>query len=248
MAFNTFMWHDYRGNNATRDAKRYASLFMWQLNNRKDRLLGEYVLASRLGKPVAGFCEKAENISGWISHIPVVSLDKTVENWLKNGGTLSGTRQTVEGVGISQLAVDPFGATVGLYQPHHAPRGVLKHDTLGHVCWQEYFSNSAAQAREFYRQLFEWEVKSGSSATSRYWVAQYHGQVFAGFVDLPRHTTSAYWMPYIKVHSIAAVLDELQMQNWIQPVTDVTSLAGTGQIVQLRDINDGCLGLFEPIG
>ena len=247
MTFGIFMWHDYHAASPMKIARQYANLFMWQLRQRVDSSTGIYIEASRLQRAVAGFCPDLGMGSGWIAHVPVVNLESSKLLWREAGGQLVGDSVMMAGVGWSQLVADPYGGVLSMYQPEKPALNWSLTNRVGEICWTEYFSANAADAVDFYREVFGWDCRKTGLSDSAYWTISANGVDFAGMTSVPSFTGKPYWMPYMRVKSIKDILAVPAEPPWIKATSAVETIAQLGSIVQLQDRLGGRIGLFQPM-
>jgi hypothetical protein len=102
-------------------------------------------------------------------------------------------------VGRMTFAVDPTGATLGLWQAKsHIGAGIVNEP--GAMVWNELGTNDEQAASKFYTQLFGWTTKP-FSMTPPYTIFNNRGTDIGGMYKLEGTMSGVppHWIPYLQV-------------------------------------------------
>jgi predicted enzyme related to lactoylglutathione lyase len=115
----------------------------------------------------------------------------------------------------------------------------------GTFCFAELVSPDAAQARQFYGDLFGWDVEEIPRVGGSYWLFQIEGRVVAGLRHISRGRQR--WIPYVAVESVDSTImraERLGARIGDEPF-DVSGVARMATIV---DPHERIIGLWEAKG
>lgn len=103
--------------------KFYKALFDWSFVDMKAGPDEDYV-GVVVGQGVGGGIATKQGgaASQWLPYVAVADVKKSIAKAKKAGATIVVEHREIPGMGALAIFVDPFGATVGLWQPHEADR------------------------------------------------------------------------------------------------------------------------------
>ena len=172
----------------------YAELLDWKRDGSRF-LLRDFA--------VAGVTQvTAARPAGWLLHLSSDDLDATLHRVVVAGGAVLKPPATVGTDGRRATITDACGAQLAVWQ-RTGFRGAELTGEAGALCWSELCTADAAAAADFYGRCFDWLLRGGPAARSRYgeWLTAAHDSV-AGLA--PGHGTAAAWRVTFQVPDCAA--------------------------------------------
>jgi predicted enzyme related to lactoylglutathione lyase len=192
----------------------YAGLFGWEFEDTGAEF-GGYQLARKDGRRVGGMsppppgadagADVATTPSVWSTYLATADVDATLAAVTAAGGTVVFPTMDINDEGRMAVAMDPTGATFGLWQAGNNT-GLLLANEPGSVAWNECMTRDFAAAKEFYSAVFgyEWFDMSGDGFT--YAAFMIDGRSVGGLGtlgdDMPAELP-AHWVTYFKVADAA---------------------------------------------
>jgi uncharacterized protein len=163
-----------------RAARFYTSLLGWTTTP----ATSDHTFLQFGGKTVASLQRVASGHDAWVPHVAVDALERTIEAATALGATLL---DVTDVPGVARLATlgDREAAVFGLWQPD--PHGGAEQtDVPGAIWWIEVLARDPPLARDFYGQLFGWNVRNTSfEPFAVYTVFERPGNQEAGLLPLP---------------------------------------------------------------
>ncbi|NHD15783.1 MULTISPECIES: VOC family protein [unclassified Actinopolyspora] len=203
-------WIDIAAADVSAAVEFYRSVFDWEYEQLDDQ--GEYGYFRLGGRKVAGIGSLTEEDarSAWMIYFRTDDVDETSQTVRQLGGTVRREPFEDDQARMAQFS-DPLGAQFAVWQPKGF-QGVEKTDEPGALNWIELYTTHVAAAKEFYVNLFGWQMEdmplpSGSSTYSL--ITPSGGsqeRMIGGMMQLaPEHLTLTSGLPYW--HPVFAVQD-----------------------------------------
>ena len=240
-------WYDLATTDLPATTRFYAATFGWELMDTGDEF-GHYTFALVQGMPVAGVGPAMAGqapLPVWSVYLAVDDADKTAEAITAHGGSVIVPPMAVAEQGRLAVAIDPTGATFGLWEAGTMFGAVLVNEPGG-VVWADHRSTEPAAAQEFYGAVLGYRY---SPAPGEEAYASVDGPGPGGTIagiggpdgDLPAELP-AHWMTYFAVTSV----DDTVARAVEAGGSAVTQPADTpfGRMATLRDVQ----GTYFKIG
>ena len=205
------------------------------------------------GRNVGAACtlrpdQKAQGIPAhWRIYISVANADATASLAAAAGATVLAPPFDVMGNGRMAVIQDPTGAIFCLWQPQsHQGTGIT--NVNGSVVWADLNTHDAARAKQFYSDVFGWNIQPGQADESGYLHIQ-NGKDFIGGIpgpgqippDVPPH-----WMLYFQVADCDASAEKLKQLGgrvFMGPMT----LEKVGRFAVVEDPQGASFAIFQPL-
>ncbi|MGQ0803666.1 MAG: VOC family protein, partial [Actinomycetota bacterium] len=153
-------WVDLRTTDVE-DARRfYAGLFGWTVDpptpEHHDSTAG--MIRDRMVAGIGPLDNRAE-APAWMTYIAVDNAEDTAKKAIAAGASVVQELTDVAGAGRVAAFLDPTGAPFGIWQAvdHSFAELVNEPNTL---CWNELTTRDIDTARDFYRTVFGWDVRT----------------------------------------------------------------------------------------
>ena len=206
-----FEWRDLMCSNITEDVKKfYSELFGWTY---KDAGNG-YTIVLHNNVPIAGIYKlkesnKIQNYSQWINYLSVDDMNKTVNYFESNGGSIY--RQPFE--------LPKRGAVSFVFDSQHAVMALLKSSSgdkkdgepvYDEWLWTELWSNDVDNSIKFYTDLFGYNYRKFQiRSENNYHVLEKDGKLRAGIIKIPYENVKPNWLAYIAVKDVAEIVKKV---------------------------------------
>lgn len=143
-------WADLTTSDTAAARAFYAAVLGWQVQDLGPEF-GHYALCSRDGHVTAGLgpATSPDQPTAWTTYLATEDVDKTTELVTANGGTVLMPPTDVAEQGRTAIAVDPVGATFGLWQAGRRIGAELV-NAPGGLAWNDHQSRHPDEARAFY--------------------------------------------------------------------------------------------------
>jgi hypothetical protein len=147
----------------------YASVLGWTFLNDDDNQFGGYAIAQAQDVAAAGIGPQAsaEIPPAWTLYFASDDADKTAAAITENGGQVVAPVFDVGPLGRMCIAVDPTGASFGLWQAREHIGANITNEPGG-IVWEDLRSPDPAAAQAFYRSVFGFETHPLEMAGSDY--------------------------------------------------------------------------------
>ena len=196
----------------------YSVLFGWDIQEGPPEA-GGYAMCMLDGRPVAAISPKpAENPfpNVWSTYLATDDLDATVAKAKEAGSTFMMEPIDVMTAGRMAFAMDPTGATYGIWQAGDH-KGVGIYNEPGALVWNELMTHDFGGAKAFYGKVFGYTYDDIGGDTSTYSAFRRRGdgKVVGGVGELPSSTPAevpAAWAVYFMVQDCdAAVVKAVEL-------------------------------------
>ncbi len=235
-----FNWVDLSTTDMEGAKAFYSALFGWETT---DTLInadmgGVYTNFKLNGYNVAGGGQISPEMQAqgmptfWGSYVKHDDADAIAERITAAGGTLMMPPMDVMEEGRMVMAVDPTGATFGVWQPRNHIGAELV-NIPNSLVWNELATRDTAAAAAFYQAVFGW---TGETDANGYTTFIMDGRRHAGMMELDSNwdpNTPANWTVYFAVDDLNATVAKAQQLggNIIMPSISAGEV-GTLAIIQ----------------
>ncbi len=171
------------------DANRfYSQLLGWHLDIQQSSM-GDYTVASSMGREVAGMMAQAPEMTGtpaaWTVFIIVHDLEATLDRATGAGGAVITSPFEIPGGARVAVVADHSGAMFALISGGPEPEFPYFSEEVGYVCWAELMTSDVKAATEFYQKVFGWTAETDETGPVAYTVCNLDGDAVAGMIARP---------------------------------------------------------------
>lgn len=200
-------WIDLATSDLARAREFYGAVFGWTFED-SGAEYGGYVTALVDGRPVAGLMANDPQWNapdGWTTYLHTADIDATIEAVVAAGGASCSGAMDVPAKGRMAMVGDRARGMLGLWQPGgHTGFEVV--GVAGTPVWHQLTTRDYANAIDFYRSVFGWEMKvEADSPEFRYSNAIFGGEPLLGVMDgdnmLPAGTPST-WSAFLGAEDV----------------------------------------------
>lgn len=206
-------WIDLGVPDSAAAAAFYGALLGWQLQDAGPDS-GGYGFFTHEGAMVGAVGPLAEEGArpAWTIYFQTSDADATAEAVGKAGGAVRVAPFDVFEEGRTAAFTDPTGAQFGVWQPGNT-RGLDAVTRPGSLAWTELHTSDAAAAKDFYGDVFGWQVRDEPMDGFTYTVARPRGggdgSDQAGIMQMSQEMAAggavSMWQPYFEVADCDAV-------------------------------------------
>lgn len=210
---NEFVWCDLSTFDLPQAGRFYRNLFDWdQMSNGPDPS-GDYEFFNVGRKPSAGifampqFLQEIGMPSFWMSYVRVANLDDSLALAIKLGAKCEIKPTPFDASSRYALIRDPAGAGFTLYEgPDLQGRDIF--GSHGRMVWNELHVPDLAQIADFYRKLFDWDIKRAPTHDTRYTVHSTSGSPVASIQELDESAKGPknYWAVFFFVDDLDMIV------------------------------------------
>ncbi|HUF83729.1 MAG TPA: VOC family protein [Acidimicrobiia bacterium] len=196
------------------DARRfYGGVFGWD-SEPADPEHHDSTMFMLRGKRVAGVGQQPSDGGepGWTTYINVDDTAATTARAQAEGATVVQAPHDVgDGTRVAGF-VDPVGATIGIWElgPDHGSQLVNEPNTL---CWNELATRDIDTARDFYRAVFGWGVRTNPFEGTVYTEWKVGDHSVGGMIQMTDEwpdDVGSHWMTYFAVDDCDASTDHAE--------------------------------------
>lgn len=201
--YGKFVWHDLLTDNIPAAKKFYEELFGWEFMSSAPQdtaftvikyngvPIGSVVYVKRLNPDVSE--------ARWLSSLSVPDVDKAVEYFRSNGGTVYREPKNYPNRGRLAVVADPQGAVLALLNATGGDPADAK-PGADEWLWNELLTNNPEEAASFYEGLVGYQDETRQVITGiDYRILTMDAIPRAGVVKVPWESVKPNWLPYIKV-------------------------------------------------
>jgi len=205
-----FVWIELGTTNQAAAKEFYGKLFGWTANDMPMGPDQHYTIFRLEDRDVSAAYTLRPEPSGntppphWMPYISVENVDDASSRALKAGGTVVSPPFDVFDAGRMAVIQDPTGAMFSLWQPkNNSGIGIAGAD--GTLCWADLMTTDAARARQFYADLFGWQLTTSPHDPSGYLHIK-NGETFIGGIPPmgPQRGAPSHWLLYFQVSNCDA--------------------------------------------
>jgi predicted enzyme related to lactoylglutathione lyase len=236
----TFCWIELAAADRRAAAEYYNALFGWTTRDlpmgpNPDDVYGMFVHDGvECG---AVYTKQPDARPHWLSYIATANVDDTAAKAKSLGAKAADPFDVFEAGRMSHIT-DPQGASFAAWQPKQATPFVR--DENNTLCWNELMTSDIDGAREFYKSLFDWNLKVSPEYTEMHAGEKAVG----GMMQHPMPGAPPSWTPYIMVESVDAIVEKaksLGSQIFVQ--NDVPNV---GRFAYIGDPQGAVFAVFTP--
>ncbi len=194
---------------ADSDATRlfYESLFGWNIEPGNPKY-GGYAICRKGGRQVCAIAPKMspEQPAAWTSYLATSDAEASAARITESGGTLVVEPMRIDDLGTMVVALDPAGATFGLWQAEQHTGAQLA-NAPGAVIWNEQLSPNWQACKTFYQQVLDIAYRDMSADDFHYATIQVGGRDVAG-IGQSAPDEPARWAVYFGAEDTDETVDQ----------------------------------------
>jgi hypothetical protein len=192
-------------------------MFGW---DHHDDVIGEnqvYTMLLKGGRNVAALYQRNDQQaklglpSHWSGYVSVADADTTIGRVKEAGGQVVLEPLDVFDIGRMAVFLDPTGAKLCVWQPKKHI-GTQLRDEPGVVCWNELLTNDPERAGAFLAKVFDWRIRSESTAGIPYTLFMNGDREAAGMMKIQPEwgEMPPNWLTYFAVDDCDAAVERAQ--------------------------------------
>lgn len=236
-----FVWRELHTSDVARAKAWYTELFGW---SSLPMDMGEFTYeAFGLGeRPLGGFVESRDGVTGWRDYLSVEDVDAAVAAAKKAGGKVLGPVRDVPGVGRMALVEDGEGAQLFLFRSADGDAADGE-GAPGLFHWEELWSREPAKAVKFYRALVPYAVEDMPMPAGPYHILKTGDVSRCGIGKATGE--SGTWLSYVQVDDCDQTLGRAEsLGGKVQvPATDIPNV---GRFAVVSDPDGAAIGVIRP--
>jgi hypothetical protein len=245
-----FVWIELGTTDQVAAKTFYGSLFGWVA---KDMPMGpdeHYTIFQIDGRDAAAaYTLHPERSAGvppnWTPYISVDDVDAATGRAERAGGKVLAAPLDVFDAGRMAVIQDPTGASFALWQPKANP-GIGIAGADGTLCWADLMTTDVARARQFYADLFGWEIAPGEHDSSGYLHIK-NGETFmAGIPPVgPQPGVPSHWLLYFLASDCDGAAEKAKAAG-ASIYYGPTTMEGVGRWAVVADPQGAVFAIFQP--
>jgi len=202
-----FCWIELATNDAAAAKSFYASVFGWTINDIPLPDGSTYSMLQVDGQSLGALYENKQSQPAWNSYVSVTSADESARRAQENGANVIAPPFDVMDVGRMAVIADPTGASLCLWQAGKTIGATIRGDN-NTLCWNELMTPDIERAREFYKNLFGWNLK----VSPEYTEISVGSTGVGGMMHITREMQGmpTAWTPYICVADADATVEKIK--------------------------------------
>jgi predicted enzyme related to lactoylglutathione lyase len=153
-----FCWIELTTNDAAAAKSFYTSVFGWKINDIPIPDGSVYTMLQVDGHDLGALYENKEHPPVWNSYVNVTSVDDSTQKANELGANVIAPPFDVMDVGRMSVIADSAGASLCLWQAGKTIGATIRGEN-NTLCWNELMTPDIEGAREFYKNLFGWNLK-----------------------------------------------------------------------------------------
>jgi hypothetical protein len=234
----------------TSDAARarsfYGELFGWTSTEPKQGSDQNYATFRQGEKVLAGFWQLGPTQiedSRWMSYVSVRDVDATAKAAAANGGRVVHGPADFPGLGRFAVLEDAEGLLI-LALRHVGGDPAPAMPKAGEFCWETLSTSDPEKTKDFYLNVFGWQVLEGGAGGIPVFSADGTPQTIVADLQQARNFRPQ-WLTYVAVENLEATRDKaVGLGAKVRvPLVDIPSV---GRIAMIEDPTGAVLGLYEP--
>jgi predicted enzyme related to lactoylglutathione lyase len=228
----------------------YSSLLGWGATDNPMGTGDFYTTFDLRGRKIGGGYNISKLMPGvpshWMLYVCVEDADAIVAKAKAAGGKIP--CETIDVMEYGRMAVlqDPTGAHISIWQPKSHPGFQVEREAAS-MCWADLMSPDQEKAKNFYHQVFGWELDPGQDNSGYLHIK--NGNDYIGGIPPARHrppNAPPHWLLYIQVESCDASTgkaSDLGAKVMFAPMT----MENVGRWSIIADPQGAVFSLFEPM-
>ncbi|MGZ4202783.1 MAG: VOC family protein [Thermoleophilaceae bacterium] len=222
----TFCWVDLSTTDQDAAKSFYSGLFGWEANDVPVGDEATYSMMHSRGKIVGAIAGQppAQRDAGvppaWNHYVSVESADAAAERAAELGGNVHAPPFDVMEAGRMAVIQDPQGAFFMVWEPGET-FGVELVNEPGALVWNELNTSDTAGAKDFYGQLFGWNIEQFPGSPQEYLAVKVGEANNGGIQALQMPGVPPHWLAYFGVEDIdagIAKVEELGGKKVVGPI------------------------------
>jgi uncharacterized protein len=246
-----FCWIELGTSDQAAAKNFYGTLFGWSANDMPMGPEGVYTIFQLEGRDAAaGYTLHPERQKGvpphWMLYIGVANADESAARAAELGAKLLMPPFDVFDAGRMAVVQDPKGAAFCLWQPKGS-KGIGIEGVDGTLCWADLMTPDPLHDRQFYADLFGWQVTPGPDDPHGYLHIK-NGERFIGGMPpgalqpgVPPH-----WLIYLLVSNCDASADKAKSLG-AHIVFGPSTMGGVGRWAVVADPQGAIFAIFQPL-
>lgn len=202
-----FCWIELATNDAAAAKSFYTSVFGWTINDIPLPDGSTYSMLQVDGQSLGALYENKQSQPAWNSYVSVTSADESAQRARENGANVIAPPFDVMDVGRMAVIADPTGASLCLWQAGKTIGATIRGDN-NTLCWNELMTPDIERAREFYKNLFGWNLKVSPEYTEIDLGSTGIGGMMHITPEMQGMPTA--WTPYICVADADATVEKIK--------------------------------------
>jgi predicted enzyme related to lactoylglutathione lyase len=219
-------WADVTVGDVPKAIAFYRALFSWDIEPGPPEA-GGYAICQKHGRIVAGLSPNfgpPGALATWTTYLAAEDTDAVAAAIKAAGGQLLMEPADVMDAGRMAVAVDPAGASFGLWQGGTTTGLGLANET-GSLTWNEHLSRDYDASKAFYHAVFGYDYQDMSEGGFRYATLMIDGHEVGGIGQYPDGTPEgapAVWSVYFAVDDTDAAVAAVTRLGGsiVEPVRD----------------------------
>ncbi|MFD7921968.1 VOC family protein [Streptomyces sp. NPDC059740] len=247
-------WADLSAPDVDAAAAFYGTVLGWEFRSAGPGAggYGFFELGGRIVAAVAPLTEEGAP-AAWTLYFQCEDADATAAAVTRAGGTVRSAPRDVFTAGRTAALTDPTGARFAVWQPGDR-KGLDVVAEPGALTWVELYTTDAPAARDFYHEVFAWEVRQTPVGDfSAYFVASPAGstaeKAHAGLLQLQQehldHGSRSEWHPYFATTDCDASVGRAT-QAGATVIIPPMEAPGIGRLAMLLDPSQATFALLTP--
>lgn len=249
----SFCWVELGTSDQNAAKKFYTSLFGWSVNDMPMGPNDFYTMFTLEGRNAAAAYtlrpgQKSQGVPPhWMLYIAADSADDAASRAAKAGGQVLAPAFDVFDVGRMAVLQDPTGAVFSLWQAKsHSGIGIAGVD--GTMCWADLSTSDPERAKQFYSDVFGWNIAPGEKDPSGYLHIKNGDQYIGGIPPTAHRDPSIppHWLVYFEVPDCDRTTEKAKSmgaQTMMPPMT----MEGVGRWSVLADPQGAVFAPFQTL-
>jgi predicted enzyme related to lactoylglutathione lyase len=202
-----FCWIELATNDGAAAKSFYASVFGWTTNDMPIPDGSVYTMLQVDGHTLGALYETKDQSPAWNSYVNVASADESAQRAQESGAKVIAPPFNVMDVGRMAVIADPQGASLCLWQAGKTIGAAIRGE-FNTLCWNELMTPDIDGAREFYKNLFGWNLKVSPEYTEINLGTTGIGGMMQITPEMQGMPTA--WTPYFAVSDADATVDKIK--------------------------------------
>ena len=239
-----FCWIELATNDAAAAKSFYSSVFGWKINDMPIPDGSVYTMLQVDGHDLGALYENTAHPPMWNSYVSVVNADESTQKAQENGANVIAPPFDVMDVGRMSVIADPAGASLCLWQAGKTIGATIRGE-FNTLCWNELMTPDIEGAREFYKNLFGWNLKVSPEYTEIDLGSTGIGGMMHITPEMQGMPTA--WTPYICVADADATVEKIKSLGG-KVYMGPHEIPGTGRFAVCGDPQGAMFNIIKPMG
>ncbi|MFO1218564.1 MAG: VOC family protein [Burkholderiaceae bacterium] len=247
-----FVWFEHRSPDIPKARKFYDALFGWHTEAMPIGGQRYSMILNGDGTTSTGIGGYGANAAGtrphWMSYLSVGDVDASYQAALAAGATSVSAPTDYGPVGRGAALRDPTGAVFSLWRSAEGDRADAEKTPIGDWCWNELWTNNAAQALGFYERVFGYRrdaMDMGPMGT--YYMLKTGEVARAGLMQSVDPNAPSMWLPYVAVADCDATVARARALGG-QVLSTPEEIPNIGRFAILQDTLGAAIAVIRLVG